>query len=118
MAVQPGMPAAGGQCLLIMTTCGNRVAAHRLAETLVAARQAACVSILPGVESVYRWDGDIERSGEVILMIKSTAERFDAVADSIRNASDYELPEVLAVPISTGSDDYLDWLRSAVTENE
>jgi periplasmic divalent cation tolerance protein len=93
-------------------TCPDRASAERLAEALVADQLAACVQVLPGVRSIYRWQGAIERSDEVLLLIKTTHERLDALADRIRALHSYELPELLAVEAVGGLPAYLDWVAA------
>jgi periplasmic divalent cation tolerance protein len=96
--------------VLVLTTLPDRDAAGTLARSLVADRLAACVSIGAPVESIYHWRGAIETSTEVPLTVKTRADLFDAVAAAIRARHPYELPEILAVPITEGADDYLAWI--------
>jgi periplasmic divalent cation tolerance protein len=96
--------------VLVLTTLPDRDAAGTLARSLVADRLAACVSIGAPVESIYHWRGAIETSTEVPLTVKTRADLFDAVAAAIRAGHPYELPEILAVPITDGTDDYLAWI--------
>lgn len=98
--------------LLVMTTCGDKGSAARLAETLIEGRLAACVNTISNVESVYRWNGNIERETEFLLVIKTTMERYPALEAAIRRESAYELPEVLAVRIDRGLPGYLDWIEA------
>jgi periplasmic divalent cation tolerance protein len=98
--------------LLVLTNLPDRAAAERLAERLVVERVAACVNVLAPCRSVYRWQGAIERAEEHPLLIKTTAERYDALEQAIRAAHPYELPEVIAVPIERGLAPYLDWVKS------
>jgi periplasmic divalent cation tolerance protein len=98
--------------LLVLTNLPDRAAAEKLAERLIAERVAACVNILAPCRSVYRWQGAIERAEEHPLLIKTTAERYDALEQSIRAAHPYELPEVIAVSIERGLAPYLDWVKS------
>lgn len=100
--------------LLVMTTCDDRGQAGRLAAELVERRLAACVNIVDGISSVYRWEGKIERGQETLLLIKTTENRYAAVEQLIKAQSSYELPEVLAVLIRAGSPEYLDWLDASV----
>lgn len=103
-----------GEAIIVLTTCGDREVALGISRKLVGGQLAACVNIVPNVESVYRWNGDIEESHEVMLLIKTTHAHFDAVADVIRSGSNYELPEVLAVPVSAGCAAYLDWFAASL----
>ena len=100
--------------LLVLTTCPDPAAAERLATRLVEDRLAACVNVIAGVRSSYRWQGKVEHDDEVLVVIKSTSAAFAALQKAIAGASDYELPEVLAVPVSDGSRAYLEWLVGSV----
>lgn len=102
------------ETLLVLSTCGQRGEADALAEALVSERLAACVNVVPGIHSVYEWQGRIERSEEVLLLIKTTRGKLAALEEAIRARSSYELPEVLAVPV-TGLEDYLRWVAEAVS---
>ncbi len=99
--------------LVIFCTCGDEAEALRIADTLVEARLAACVNVLPAVESVYRWRDSVERAREILLLIKTTQDRFGAVRDHISALHSYDTPEIVAVPISVGSEKYLTWLVGA-----
>jgi periplasmic divalent cation tolerance protein len=99
---------------LVLSTCPDEPAAASLAERLVAAGLAACVSIVPGVRSVYRWQGHTETSGEVLLLIKTRQEAYPALEDLLRRHHPYELPEIIRVPIDAGLPAYLAWIDSLV----
>ena len=101
---------------LVLTTAGSRDEARRIAEALVDRRLAACVNIVPGILSIYRWKEKREESDELLLVIKTTAAAFANVRDAIKEMHSYELPECLCVAIEDGSPDYLTWLGEAVTE--
>ncbi len=98
--------------ILVYTTVADHDAASGLAELLVEQRLAACVHIVPGIRSVYRWQGKMCRDDEVQLVIKSNRSRFDAIAALLREHHPYDLPEIVAVRIDRGSQDYLDWIAS------
>ena len=104
------------ESLLVLTTCGP-AEADRIATTLVERRLAACVNTVNGVVSAYRWQGKVERDQESLLVIKTTADRYPALEEAIRETSSYELPEVVAVRLSGGSADYLAWLAEAVEKD-
>lgn len=106
------LPAAVMSVLLILCTCPHASEAETLAELLVEKRLAACVSVVPGMWSTYRWEGRIERAHELLLLIKTTADRFDAVRDCIVSSHPQTVPEVLAVDVFAGFDRYLDWVRA------
>ncbi len=106
------------EALLVLTTCGNVQEADALAKTLVEQRLAACVSRLAGIVSTYRWESKLQRDQEVLVLIKTTRDQFDALETTIRARTSYELPEILAVPVHSGSSDYLKWLAAAVGPEE
>ncbi|HEU5132564.1 MAG TPA: divalent-cation tolerance protein CutA [Pyrinomonadaceae bacterium] len=99
--------------IVVFMTAANGEEATRLAEMLVGAHLAACVQILPEIESVYRWQGKIERSSEVLLLAKTTRGKFDELEREVRALHSYDTPEIVAVPILTGSAPYLEWLTQA-----
>lgn len=102
--------------LLVLTSCGGPAEAQALADALVGMRLAACVNVVTGVSSVYRWQGEVERGEEVLVLIKTTAERFEALKRAIESRSSYELPEVLAVSVTSGSAPFLEWIAANVGE--
>lgn len=98
--------------IVVMSTCGSADEAERLARMLVERRLAACVSVVPGVRSFYRWQGAIESAGEWLLLAKSSRELFPDLAAALQEAHSYEVPEVLALPVTDGSASYLAWLAA------
>ncbi|HEU5452156.1 MAG TPA: divalent-cation tolerance protein CutA [Terriglobales bacterium] len=100
--------------LLVLTTAGNHEEAQKIARALVERRLAACVNIVPGIESVYRWQGAVESAQEWLLIVKTTAAAFERVRDAIKELHSYDLPECIAVPIERGSAQYLAWLGESV----
>lgn len=96
--------------LLVLTTLPDRDTAVKLAQRLVQSRLAACVNILSGCTSVYRWKGTIEQADEVPVLIKTRAARYDELEAAIRGLHPYEVPEVIAVPLVRGLSDYLEWV--------
>lgn len=95
---------------IVYCTCPDTATAERLARELVEHHLAACVSCVPGIRSVYRWQGKVEESTEILLMIKTASDRIDALKAHIVLTHPYELPEVLVVPVASGLDRYLDWI--------
>jgi periplasmic divalent cation tolerance protein len=100
--------------ILVLSTTDTLDLAQKIAVTLVEAREAACVNIVPGIRSIYRWEGKICNEGEFLLLIKSSAGKFEAVRSRIRLLHSYRAPEIIAVPLTFGDDDYLNWLRSSL----
>ncbi len=104
--------------VLVFNTCPDGRVARTLAERLVAAKLAACVNIVPGLVSVYQWQGKIERSSEHLLLIKTHHSRYQALERELRQHHPYELPEIVAVPLSHGLPAYLSWIAEAVEVEE
>ncbi len=100
--------------IVIVTSVGTEDQANLIARELVARRQAACVNILPGVRSVYRWQGKICQDGEWLLVIKSLKSEFEAVSETILELHDYELPEILAFRVAHVDHRFLEWIGACV----
>jgi periplasmic divalent cation tolerance protein len=109
-----GMPGAmkRHEYQLVLTTCPDTEVAERLAQALVQERLAACVNILPIAKSVYLWKGQVESAAEQLLIIKSMTDAYSSIQKRIRELHPYELPEVIAVPVTDGLPDYLAWIRN------
>lgn len=103
--------------LIVFSTFPDEASARKAANNLVEYGVAACVSILPGVTSVYRWRGKKEESNEVLLMIKTTQEAYPRLESSLKDCHPYELPEILAVRAETGLPGYLEWVGEETTHN-
>lgn len=98
--------------ILVLTTCPGTITAKKIANELVMERLAACVQILPGVQSFFRWVGRVDNSEELLLLIKTTADRYPALESRICSLHPYELPEIITVPISGGLQGYLNWIET------
>ena len=96
--------------IIILCNCGSNEEAQQVARALVGQRLAACVNILPGVYSVYRWQGEVEEAAEWTLIIKTQASRYAEVEAAIRELHSYTTPEIVAVKIEKGLPAYLDWI--------
>ena len=96
--------------LLVITNLADADSARIMARALVERRLAACVNLLPAVQSVYRWRNAIEEAAEVTLVIKTTGARYAELEQAIKSLHPYELPEIIAVPVSAGLPAYLDWI--------
>lgn len=99
---------------LVLSTTGSEDEARKIARHLVEHKLAACVNIVPQIESIYRWQGKVESSREWLLVIKTTVERFAEVQKAIRELHSYDLPECMAIAIDDGSSDYLQWIAQSV----
>lgn len=97
---------------VIHCTCPDAATAARIATALVDERLAACVQQLPGVRSTYRRQGRIEHADEILLLVKTAADRIPAVLARVRELHPYDVPELLALPAVDGSTDYLDWVNA------
>lgn len=107
---------AGGQCRVVLVTCGTRAEARRIARTIVSKRLAACVNIIwSPVESFYILKGKQEKAREFLLVIKTTAARLPQLEKEVKRLHSYDVPEFIALPIRAGSSEYLSWLQSSVS---
>jgi len=105
---------ANDVAIIVMMTAGSREEAARLAEMLVGARLAACVQILPEMESVYHWKGEVRREPEILLLAKTTEARFALLEREVRALHSYDTPEIIALPIIAASAPYLEWLTGTL----
>lgn len=97
--------------IVVFSNCGTAEEAHRVARGLVESRLAACVNIIPGIRSVYHWQGSIEEASEWTLLIKTRRSLFQRLSMELRSIHSYQVPEVIAVPIVDGQQDYLEWIE-------
>jgi periplasmic divalent cation tolerance protein len=100
---------------LVVCSCPDEETAEVLAEGLVEGRLAACVNIVSGVRSVYRWQGALEKSAECLLLAKTLESRLPELQAWLKGRHPYELPEIIAVPIQSGLPEYLEWVGTCVT---
>lgn len=98
---------------IVLCTCPDEGTGEELASLLVKHELAACVNLVPGLRSFYRWEGRVENDPEVLLVIKTSAAAYAALEESLRANHPYELPEIIAVPIDKGLTDYLDWIKES-----
>ncbi len=105
------------EAIVVFITAPTRDEARALADRLVETQLAACVQILPEMESVYHWQGKVERQPEHLLLAKTTADRFAELEREVRAMHSYETPEIVSFPITRGSADYLRWLEESVTRS-
>ena len=100
---------------IVLSTAGSQDEARKIAQHLVESNLAACVNIVPHIESIYRWQGKMESSAEWLLLIKTTHEKFPAVRDAIRELHSYKVPECIVLSVEDGSDSYLRWIGESVS---
>jgi len=102
--------------IVVLVTAGSEEEAGRIARMLLEERKAACVNIVPAVDSVFWWQGKIESGRESLMIIKTKTSLLDEVIKLVKEAHSYSVPEIIALPIIGGSEDYLKWLDSEVRE--
>jgi len=101
--------------LIVLVTTPNEDEARRIANTLVEERLAACVNIVGGIESIYRWEGRVTSDHETLLIIKTTDDKYSHLEKRVKELHSYTTPEVIAFKIERGSAEYLSWLRDSVS---
>lgn len=102
--------------IVVLSACASVEEANRIATELVEKRLAACVNMMSGVRSVYRWKNEVEESQEVLLVIKTSRALFESVASQIEKMHSYEVPEVIALPVVDGAEQYLEWMARELAE--
>ncbi len=102
------------EVVVVLVTAGSQEEAERLAQTLVAERLAACVNIVPGVTSIYRWEGKVQRDQEWLLVAKSCRDTLEDLIRCVQALHSYDVPEIIALPLVGGSEAYLRWLDREV----
>ena len=100
---------------LVLVTAGSEDDAAAIARVLVQEGLAACVNIVPRIRSFYTWEGEVHDDPEVLMLIKTQAARYEALEKRVKELHGYDVPEVIAIPITAGSRDYLDWVRGCTT---
>ena len=103
---------------IVLTTAGSEEEAQKIAHHFVESRIAACVNIVPGISSVYRWQGKVEAAREWLLLIKTRADAFEKIREAITELHSYELPECICLTIEDGSANYLQWIAESVAETK
>jgi periplasmic divalent cation tolerance protein len=104
---------AVNQYRIVLVTCASAVQARKIARSVVEKRLAACVNILPRMQSIYRWKGQVEMANEVLMLLKTTTKRLGALEKQVRRLHSYDVPEFIALPIAQGSQKYLRWLTES-----
>jgi periplasmic divalent cation tolerance protein len=101
--------------LLVLTTCPGNITAKKLANEIVLENLGACVQIVPGVQSFFRWVNKVDTSDELLLLIKTTTDRYPELEKRVKAIHPYEVPELVAIPITDGFDEYLNWIETNST---
>ncbi|MBS3815596.1 MAG: divalent-cation tolerance protein CutA [Hadesarchaea archaeon] len=101
-------------CYLVLVTTPKKPRANEIGQKLVEEELAACANIIEKINSIYRWKGKIEKSNESLLILKTTKSNLDDLINRVKELHSYEVPEVLALPIEKGSNEYLEWLENNV----
>jgi periplasmic divalent cation tolerance protein len=109
---RPLLKKSAEQVLVILVTTENQEEAVRIGEGMVNAKLAACANIISGIHSIYRWKGKVVKAEEVLLLLKSTKSRYRALEKAIRAIHTYETPEIIALPVKEGLDQYIGWVQS------
>jgi periplasmic divalent cation tolerance protein len=104
--------------LLILTNLPDAASAEKIANALIESRAAACVNVLAGCRSIYRWQGQVETALEIPLLIKTTAANYPQVEQIVRTQHPYDVPELIAIPITHGLPAYLDWLATETEQHD
>ena len=100
------------EAIVTFCTCPDLNTAEKIARHLVENKQAACVNVLPGITSIYRWNNHIETAEEHLLVIKSASQYYEAIENTIRSHHPYEIPEIVALPIDRALPEYINWINS------
>jgi len=103
----------GTDRIIVLIIAGSEEEAHKIADLLVNEKKAACVNIVPGVDSLFWWEGKLDSARESLLLVKTKASLFPEIVEMVKRMHSYEVPEIIALPIIGGSEDYLKWLDSA-----
>ena len=102
--------------IVVLITVGNKEEGHMIAELLVNQGKAACVNIVPRVDSFFRWEDKLDSAQESLLIVKTKSSLFPEIVELVRRVHSYDVPEIIALPIIGGSEDYLTWLDTSVGE--
>jgi len=105
------------RAIVVLVTAVSKQQAGRIGRALVRAELAACVNIVPGVRSIFRWKGKVSEEREALLIMKSRADLFGRLAAEVKRLHSYQVPEVIAFPIAQGSADYLDWIQKSTRKS-
>ena len=103
----------GGRYRIVLVTCASIAEARKIGRSAVEKKLAACANIVPGVESIYRWKGRVERAREVLVVMKTTSNRLSQLEREVKRVHSYDVPEFIVLRVVAGSADYLAWIRAS-----
>ncbi|KAK8947108.1 hypothetical protein KSP39_PZI006397 [Platanthera zijinensis] len=103
--------------IVVYVTVPNREAGKKLAESIINEKLAACVNIVPGIQSVYWWEGKVQSDSEELLIIKTRESLLNPLTEHVKANHEYEVPEVIALPINGGNDEYLEWIKNSTRDS-
>jgi periplasmic divalent cation tolerance protein len=106
------------EALVVYISAPNEEEAAKIAKILVEERLAGCVNIIKDIRSIYSWQGKLEDEKEVLMIVKTRLELFSALTSKVKELHSYTVPEVIAMPIVDGSEEYIKWLKEATTQNQ
>ncbi len=109
---------SGRGVILALSTAGSAKEAERIGRALVERKLAACVNVVPGVRSIYRWQGEVCAGEESLLVIKTTAQRWEALSSALRELHSYDVPELVRLELDGGAADYLEWVVASVSQGD
>ena len=101
---------------ILLCSCPDQEIAKSIAQQLIILKQAACINILPGILSIYAWQGEIEHANEHLLLIKTRKDKYQLIEETITTMHPYELPEIISVPIENGLTTYLQWVDQSLNQ--
>jgi periplasmic divalent cation tolerance protein len=113
MLLEPVKPMIQKEILVLLSTCPDAATAESIGRELVATSLAACVNVVPGVRSIYRWNGAMQSDEEALMILKTTVERLPAVRERLLALHPYDLPEIVALSVADGHHPYLQWVADS-----
>lgn len=106
-----------GSHLVVLITASNKEEGEKIANELVKNKLAACVNIVDNIKSIYWWKGNIDSSNEVLLIVKTKADKFNELVKAVKDLHSYEVPEIIAIPIILGYSRYLEWIDESISSS-
>lgn len=117
MSKPPGQKAEPGQAIVVLVTAASEEEAEKIGRSLVEAGLVACANILPRIRSIFFWEGKVNQEHECLMLLKARADAFEDIAAAVRSLHSYSVPEIIALPITHGTPDYLAWIREVTARS-